>query len=168
MRQTAMAVMVVSAGLLMGCGGASSNALCESIGPGANFLVLSGGVENLDAVADGNLGSFATFSAQGAGSYISSKGNRFGGGSVAGAFITPPSGFTAADITVATFVTQEQSTVESATGPTLTITATPSEPATQFVSFVTTLPFDGVRIAINTADNTEMLVYEICGNGAVR
>jgi len=130
--------------------------------------VVSGGVENLDAVADGKLGSFATFSAQGAGSYVSSKGNRFGGGSVAGAFITPPSGFTAADITLATFVTQEQSTVQSATGPTLSVTATPNEPATHFVSFVTTLPYDGVRIAINTAGSTEILVYEICGNGAVR
>ncbi len=155
--------------LLLGCGGGdSSNALCQSIGPNVNGLVFSGNIDNLEAAADRNLGSFATLNAEGAGSYISSQGNSFGAGNIAGAFITPPSGSTAADITVATFMTQEQATVESATGSTLTVTPTDGDPAAQFVSFATTLPFDGVRVGINTFGGTQLLVYEICGNGAVR
>ena len=167
MYKATIVVTSLTAWVLAGCGGGSS-ALCQSIGPGANFLVLSGSVDNVAAVADGNLGSFATMNAVGPGSYVSSKGNSFNAGSVAGAFITLPSGSTAADITVATFTTQEQATIESATGPTLTVTPTAGDPAAQFVSFVTTLPFDGVRVAINTAGGTEVLVYEICGNGAAR
>lgn len=156
--------------VLCGCSGGGSDAAssCTSIGPNTNYAVVAGGVDNLQAAADRHLGTFATFSAQGPGSYISSKGNSFPGGSNAGLFITPPSGTSAADITVSTFLDQEQATVESATGPTLTITPTNGDPATEYVSFTTTAPFNGVKLSLNTSSDVQYLVFEICGGATVQ
>lgn len=154
--------------ILSSCGGGgSASSSCSSIGPNVNSLTTSGSVANLQSAADGNLGSFATLDTSGPGSYVSSKGVSFSGGTNAGAFITPPSGATATDITVSTFMTQEQATVESATGPTLTITKTGGDPASEYVSFKTSAPFNGVRVQINTSGAAQNLVFEICGAAEV-
>ena len=162
-------VLVVSTFLIASCGGGgnSGSSSCSTIGPNVNFAVISGGVDNLQAAADRNLGSFATLNSGASGSYVTSKGVSFSGGTNAGVFITPPTGMTASDITVSTFQTQEQATVESATGPTLTITPTPNDPATKYVSFKTTAPFNGVKLQVNTASAVQYLVFEICGDAAV-
>lgn len=169
-------VIAMSAVLLCSCsggggdggvgeGGSGAKSSCQTIGPNVNFAVVAGGVDNLQDAADGKLSTFATFTALGAGSYISSKGIQFPGGSNAGVFLTPPSGTTAADITVSTFLDQEQAIIESATGPTLTIAPTQGTPATEYASFTTTAPFNGVRLTVNTPNNDSFLVFEICGTG---
>jgi hypothetical protein len=159
---------LAAAALLLGGCGDSGDALssCVSIGPNTNSAVVAGGVDNLDAVADGALGTFATLAVTGSGSYVSSKGNDFAGDTNAGAFVTLPEGKTAADITVSTFASQEQATVESATGPTLTLTPTDHDPATVYASLMTTAPFNGVRVQANTSG--EFQVFEICGAATVR
>jgi hypothetical protein len=158
--------------LLAGCssggsdGAASSwNAIRGSTGCNA----VSGGCTNLDAVADGNLGTFAEVS--GLSSTMVSTVRGIGGaqfptGSNAGAFITPPSGFSSADLTLTTLLEQENTAVESATGPTLTVTPTSGDPATDYVSFTATAPFNGLRVTLNASGS--YLVYELCGDGIAR
>jgi hypothetical protein len=153
---------------LVSCGGEGASSTCKSIGPNTNFATVAGGVDKLSALADGNLSTFATFTTQTAGSYVGSQGNDFPAGSRAGAFLTRPSNATAADITISTSLQQEQVIVESATGPALTITPTPGDPAAEYVSFTTTRPFDGIRVTVNTAGSAENLVFEICGDATVR
>ena len=158
---------LAAAALLLGaCSDGGDSSTCVSIGPGVNALIVAGGYSNLEAVADGSLGSFATLDAQGAGSYLSSKGNEFAGGTNAGAFLTLPAGMTAADITVSTFVDQEQATAESATGPALTLTPTDHDPSAVYASFMTTAPFNGVRVQNNTPGEFE--IFEICGAATIR
>lgn len=168
MRTNLLLSSILSGSLLCGCGGGSAKSSCQSIGPDTNDAVVVGSVDNLQAAADGNLSTFATVDSQASGSYISSKGHQFPGGSSAGVFITPPSGTTAADLTVSTFIDQEQATVESATGPTLTLTPTHGDPATEYASFRTTAPFNGVKLTINRPGDVQLLVYEICGAAAVQ
>lgn len=162
-------VLLASAFLVASCGGGgtSGSSSCSTIGPNVNSAVITGSVENPQAAADKNLGSFATFNAGASGSYISSEGVSFSGGTNAGVFVTPPTGMLATDITVSTFQNQEQAAVESATGPTLTITATPNDPSTKYVSFKTTVPFNGVKLQVNTVGAVQYLVFEICGDAAV-
>lgn len=163
------ATLAVSAILLCSCGGGGGDAKssCQSIGSHTNAVTTSGEAQNVPAAADGNLSTFATLTGV-AGSYISSEGNQFPGGSNAGAFITPPAGMKPTDITVSTFMTVDSTMVESATGPALVITPTQGDPATDYVSFKTTAPFNGVKLAINAASSVQYLVYELCGTATVR
>ena len=155
--------------ILSSCGGGGGKAAssCMSIGSDVNSGTVNGSYSNLGAAADGNLGTFATLNSGAPGNYISSKGNSFSGGTNAGVFITPPTGATATDITLSTFMTSDSATVESATGPTLTITKTGGDPAAEYVSFKTTAPFNGVKLQVNSAGSTQYLFFEICGAAEV-
>ena len=162
--------------MLIGCGGDDSDAgpssSCNAIGGSTGCTAASGGCNNTEASADGNLGTFATVASDLPGTSISTVRNiggaQFASGSNAGVFITPPSGFAATDITLSTLLDQENTVVENATGPALTITPTQGDPATQYVSFTATAPFNGLRMTINTAGSDDYLVYEFCGAATVR
>lgn len=154
--------------VLVGCGGGGAGSSCQSIGSAPSYGTVVGGVENLDSAVDGKLSSFATLQSSVPGTFIGGGGRDFPAGSNAGLFITPPAGATVSDITVSTFTGTDTSVLESATGTGLTITRTSGDPATQYVSFVTNLPFSGVKMTINSSGDVQYLVYEVCGAASPR
>lgn len=161
--------------LLMGCsgggdGGGGAASSCGFVGGSTECSPIVGGCNNTVAVGDGNLSTFGEFSAA-SGGFISTggaSGASFDGGTNAGVFLTPPAGMTTSNITISTFLNQSSTAVESATGPSLTITPTSGDPATEYISFGTTAPFNGVKLTVNTPDLGEFLIYEFCGAATVR
>ena len=159
--------------LLTSCGGGGGHARssCQTIGSNPNFGSVIVSADNLEAMVDGNLSTFATLYSTTPGTFVSAGGTNFPAGSNAGFFITPPPGTSATDITVSTYLLLDSSIVETATGPTLVVTKTSSDPASEYVSFVTKLPFNGVKLTINTVNapsSAQYLIYEACGSATVR
>ena len=158
--------------LLSGCGGGDhASSTCQTIGSKTGAGAINVGWDNLNAIVDGNLSTFATLYSTTPGTYVTASGAGFPAGSNAGFFITPPPGTSATDITVSTFALSESTVIESATGPTLVISKTGGDPATEYVSLVTTLPFSGVKLTINTGTvlaSQQYLIYEACGAATVR
>jgi hypothetical protein len=151
-----------------GAGGPASS--CSFVGGSTVCNGIDGTCNHTIAAGDGNLSTFGEFGSQ-SGGFIStggSSGASFDGGSNAGVFVTPPAGLSATDITISTFLTEPNTAVESATGPTLTITTTQGDPATHYVSFDTTTPFSGVKMTVNSPGLGDFLVYEFCGAATVR
>lgn len=118
-------------------------------------------------VSDRNLGTFGRVNGTTDAFLSTSNGTDFSAGGNVGAFVTRPVGATAADITLATTLNGDLNVVESATGAALTVTPTANDPATEYVSFTNSLPFDGVRLVINSAAPQEYLVFEFCGTAVV-
>jgi hypothetical protein len=160
--------------LLSGCssgggddGGAASS--CAFVRGDTSCSPIVGGCNNTVAVGDGNLSTFGTFSAQASGGFLATGGDiSFSGARNPGLFLTPPSGMTLADITVATYMDADNTVVESATGPALTATPTHGDPATDYISFNSTLPFNGVKLIVNNPNLGDFLVFEFCGAATVR
>jgi hypothetical protein len=153
-----------------GGGGDSAKSACTTIGSNSDTVFVAGGSDNQSASVDGNLTTFATVRTQAPGSFIGGSGNDFPAGSAAGVFITPPSNFVGADVTLSTFDARSGSStaLETATGAMLAITQTSGDPAALYVSFTTRLAFSGVKMQINNAASAEYLVFEICGTGMAR
>jgi hypothetical protein len=158
---------------LSGCGGGGDHASssCQTVGSSVGSGAVNISTDNLAAMVDGNLSTFATLYSTTPGTFVSAGGTNFPAGSNAGFFITPPPGTSATDITVSTYLLLDSSIVETATGPTLLVTKTSSDPASEYVSFVTKLPFNGVKLTINTVNapsSAQYLIYEACGSATVR
>jgi hypothetical protein len=159
--------------ILAGCssgGDGGSASSCSFVGGSTECSPIVGGCNNTIAVGDGNLSTFGEFSAE-SGGFISTggpDGASFNGGTNAGVFLTPPAGLAAADITISTFLSQNEAAVESATGPALTVTPTEGDPATHYISFETSAPFNGVKMTVNAPGLGEFLIYEFCGAATVR
>lgn len=153
-----------------GGGGGHVMSTCNYVG-GSENCIDTGGCQNPTNSIDSDLTTFAQLSST-AGSTISASrgtgGAQFPAGSNAGVFLTLPNGFTATDVTLSTLLGSSVSPVETATGPTLTITPTNGDPAVDYVSFNTTAPFNGVQLTINTTNSADTLVYEFCGSAVVR
>ena len=166
------AISTVCVGCGSGGGDGSGGSSCDFVGGSGNWVSTGGSASNTDAVADGNLNTFALFDpGPAAGSFIDaqrgSTGSQFPGGGNAGVFLTPPGSLSDTDVTISTFIDQPSATVESATGSLLTITPTTGDAATDYVSFMTTAPYNGVKLTINTPKGS-YLVYEFCGSATVR
>lgn len=127
-----------------------------------------GTCNNTVAVSDGNLGTSGVFAAQSGGYLAAGGGSNFDGGTNVGLFLTPPNGLSLTDITVSTYLDSDNTVLESATGPALTLTPTQGDPATDYISFTATTPFNGVKLTVNTPDLGDFLVYEFCGGATVR
>lgn len=150
--------------LLAACSGSGDGG--NSVGCGfmdatANAGVSAGSFDNTEAATDGNLGSAASISSFGSG-FIRARGPEFSAGDNPGILLSAPAGTTAADMTVRTYL--GNAVVESATGPTLTVTDTQGRTvANDYVSFEATVPFDGVEFLFTDENNEEFLIFEICG-----
>jgi hypothetical protein len=160
--------------LLSGCGGGGGGAAssCNAVRGEASCDAAAGGCDNESASNDGDLTSFARISTGAApASLTATRGlsdDTFPTGSNVGIFVTPPSGFSSADITLSTVQGQERAVVESATGPTLTVTPTSGDPAANYISFTATAPFNGLKVTVNELSSDDYLVFEFCGSATVR
>ena len=144
-----------------GSGDGGNSVGCGFMDAIANAGVSAGSFDNTPAAADGNLRSAASISSIGSG-FIRARGPEFDSGDNPGILLSAPSGTTAADMTVRTYL--GNAIVESATGPTLSVESTQGRTvATDYVSFEATLPFDGVEFLFTDESNEEFLIFEICG-----
>jgi len=169
---------VVAASVLTGCKAVNQDSLfgtgasCEAMGGVASCDAVSGGCQDETASVDGDLSTFATVSTNFPGATSLSTvtgilGPLFPIGSTVGVLASLPSGATATNIVVSTLVGQERAIVQSATGPALTITPTSDGPATHYISFVATAPFNGIKLTVTppSGGSADYLVYEFCGTG---
>lgn len=170
MKSALAAIVTALSALLASCGGggSGSSSVCNSIGTNTNVTSVSGGVENPQDATDGNLRTFATLSSQAPGESFAVGSKRFQGGSNAGVFLTPPAGFTASDISLSTFLSQNEVTVETATGSTLSVARTSGDAPTIYAFFKTTAPFDGIKLQVNNTGSVKYLVFDFCGSADVR
>lgn len=150
--------------LLAGCGGSGDGAslACTAVGGSAVAGMSIGSASNVQDAVDENLSSFARVSSVADGEVIAS-GAQFNGGGNAGLFVTPPSGTTAASMTVNTRM--NGTVVESATGPGLVITETANTAATNYVGFDTTQPFNQIQFLFTNGG--EFLIFEFCGSASL-
>lgn len=153
--------LVLSTGLVACGGGANGDGgsiNCEFVGGSAIAGMSVGGSSNVQDAVDRNLSTFATISSIVDGQFIARGGSTVNGGGNAGLFVTPPSGTTAIEVTVNTRM--GQAIVESATGPALDITDVSNTPATTYIGFDTSLPYDGIEFLFTGGG--EYLIYEFC------
>ena len=170
MKKPLCPLLVVSA-ILAGCsdGGGGEGGIastCQYVGGGS--ACNGSRCNNSISVSDSDLQTFGLV--EGAtGAYLSTQGGaEFPSGVNVGAFVTLPAGVGASDITLQTTLGGDLNVVESATGAGLSITPTARDPANEYVSFTSTLPFDGVRFVVNAVSSNEYLVFEFCGAATVR
>src|SRR5689334_21308891 len=119
--------------LLQACSGGGGDASsCDAVGGNPNAGVVHGTYDNLEAVADSSLGTFAELFADTGSAFINTTGKQFAGGANAGVFVTPPAGMQPTDITLNTYL--NSAPVDTATGAALTVTETGSDPATHYIA----------------------------------
>lgn len=165
MSKTIFFVFMIAALSACGGGGDGGNSVfqCEFVGGSALAGMSAGGSANVQDAVDGNLSTFATISGAADGEFIAGGSRRVSGGGNAGLFVTLPSVVTASQIILDTRL--DNQTVETATGPTLDITGVSGTPASNYVSFDTTLEYDEIRFRFTTGG--EYLIYEFCHSANV-
>jgi hypothetical protein len=167
MRRVVCAItMLLLAACSDGGGGGGIASTCQYVGGSTNCN--NGRCNYSTRVSDSDLQTFGLV--EGAtGAFLSThSGAQFPSGVNVGAFVTLPAGVGATDITLQTTLGGDLNVVESATGVGLSITPTAHDPATEYVSFTSNAPFDGVRFVVNAASSKEYLVFEFCGAATVK
>ena len=151
--------------LVAGCGGSGGNgpSLCAAVGGSVIAGMSVGSTNNLPNAVDGDLSTFGSVSGVADGQVIA-RGSRFSGGNNTGLFVTLPANASSTSLVVNTRL--DGTVVESATGSALTVTATSSTPASHYVGFNTTRPFNGIEFLFGSGG--EYLIFEFCGSATVR